>query len=69
MAREIETQQRKIIGGKSHVDMVHEQTDYDMVRVALEMVCCCIFSMPLFMCGSNYVIKMEEKYMYESPTY
>lgn len=43
MAREIETQQRKIIGGKSHVDMVHEQTDYDMVRIALEMVCCCIF--------------------------
>lgn len=53
-----ETQMRNIIGGKSHVDMVNEQTDYDMVCIAVKMLHSqCL----LFMCSSNYVIKMTEK--------
>lgn len=52
--REIETQLRKIIGRKSHVDMVNEQTDYDMVWVAMKMVCVCVC------CTFNAFIYVQE---------
>lgn len=46
--QEIETPKWNIIGGKSHVDMLNEQTDYDMVRIVMKI----LHSQCLYLCAA-----------------
>lgn len=62
---EIETQKRNIIDGKSHVDMVNEQTDYD--TNSYWKWCCSFFSLHfqcLYLCATVIMLsKWEEKHV------